>query len=122
MNPFPLILLWVSCPSKIDMKSISLIFILSFFVLLGCSDDDSDAGPNFPVVNFDDGTIILGQDDCSYLLSFPDESFKPVNLDASFQQDGLRVKGKYQKTGGVEQCGLKNFQYNKVRVIEIQNR
>ncbi len=105
------------------MKNCSLILILSLLIVfVSCSDDEDDPGSVNPTISFNDGTILTGPDDCGFILSRPNSSLKPVNLPAAFQVAGLKVKGKYRTKSTNTICGLKNFSYPDISILEIENR
>jgi hypothetical protein len=100
------------------------LFLLSLILLgLGsCKKDEDSEIPQNPIETFDDGTIILGQDNCGYLLSRPKETLKPVNLDTLFKVNGLLVKGKFRRKSSNAICGLKNSVFQNIGLLEINNR
>ena len=66
--------------------------------------------------------IIQGDGDCGFLLSRPEEIFKPTNLDASFEKNGETVKGAYIITSESVTCGSKNTNYRKVEITQMEAR
>jgi len=100
------------------------LFLLTFLFLgiLSCKKEEDPAPAQNPVETFDDGVIILGPDDCGFLLSLPKAVFKPVNLGLSFQVNGLAVKGEFRRKSSNAICGLKKSVYQNISILAISNR
>ena len=97
-----------------------LILIILGLAFLGfnCSSDD-DTNPT-PPINFEEGFIRLGPDDCDYLIEIENISYKPNRLDSAFQVANLKVSGSYRKPGAFFTCGLKDLSYEKINLVKIE--
>ena len=104
------------------MKTTLLLLSFLFLVFISCNDDEDPATPQNPVESFDDGTIILGPDNCGFLLSLPKDILKPVKLDSLYMVNGLPVRGKFRRKSSNAICGLKNLIYQNIVIVEIQFR
>jgi len=95
-----------------------LTYIL-FFVLIGATTQSCIPDENFlPGTIIDSGDPAL--DGCGWLLEVGTFTYKPTELDAAFQKDGLQVNVEFTETNTSISCGLVGTEYDEITIQEIQ--
>lgn len=94
------------------MKNLILVFSYSI-LLISCSKN-----------NFVNGTVKdFGEpaaDGCGWVIEIGNEIFKPINLDAQFEQDQLPIRLDYQKLNSKANCGFQIDAYDEIEILAIE--
>lgn len=65
----------------------------------------------------------IAADGCGYLVRTNDnQDFKPMNLSAAFQQDGLPVTVSYTVSSEPFACGLLPTEFTQINIVSIEKR
>jgi hypothetical protein len=87
---------------------------------VGCRNDmepaDEFSGTQKAIVLFEGDPSVDG---CGWLLSVNNKLYYPVNLQAAYHVDSLRVSVKYEVKTGTWTCGWRTPGYEKIEITQI---
>ncbi len=105
------------------MKKIKLtIFLVLSLVFLAISCEKKDElnqyHTNGLVLYYGDPAV----DGCGWMIKIDTVVYAPINLDANFQKDSLKVVVDYQTLKSTWNCGWRSFGYQQIKIGYIKQQ
>jgi len=95
------------------------ITIILFFLFTSCSND-SEMETNNKTQYVYEGTVFNASFGCGYGILSNEVALIPNNLTTEFQQEGLKVKVKFEFTGETIDCGGFLMKSKKIKIVNVQ--
>lgn len=105
------------------MKKVRCVFLLFFvFGIVSVSCDKKSESDfqlmNGLVHNYGDPAV----DGCGWMIEVDKVLFSPINLDANFQKDSLKVILDYEVLKSKWACGWRSQGYPQIKIINIKQK
>jgi len=91
-----------------------------FFLIGGVGCDKKNESEfqiqNGLVLNYGEPAL----DGCGWVIQINKVDYSPVNLDANFQKDSLKVAVEYQILKSTFNCGWRDHGYQQIKIVSIK--